>query len=547
MYNIGKLAFSQFVESAVAVFPGLYTVKWAVTFYHKSGGIKKDFAIGQSESTIKQISFETNKKLLGACTIEFSQIDFPFDPDDYLEIKYKGNLVYTGIIDDTGDIKDGKLKIIPYHQKLKELFYNGSLTEKISVILQTIVQALEGDTDIFWNPFLVDIETADDVEIQVDYTGYEYPYSIFDKLVGKLNDREWGVDENNFFVVYKVNEVVDHVFLNGADPVYSKIDAKINWSKVSATRHQVFMKSSGGGESARVGEVGYGGSYPILEIEDKLRKKESKFNIPEVITDTDDALDIAYQNLVYNSKTPLTIKLSDIDLDRYYPQIGDLITVEDETEYTMRTIINCDSLTNDDTTIQNAGFWSGATIDTTDFITNSSSITFTDEAIYDFGHLIRFYNPIKIGFMLKSDTAGAILQVDTGKTIDGYGLEAYGSKGYGLSDLETIDLWYNPKNIMIPNVGTWTYYDYNIESSPEIQFFGIRFIDGASAKVSIDRIQLYLPHRTRYTANVVKCNFLIGADSENCDIELNDYDLQANDLLFKTNKRIEILESIQQS
>ena len=72
-----------------------------------------------------------------------------------------------------------------------------------------------------------------------------------------------------------------------------------------------------------------------------------------------------------------------IDLEQYFPEIGDLITIEDEPEEILKEIITCESTTNwtdGDCTIA---------LDSADYVKGSGSVEFSgtgspSSIIYDF-------------------------------------------------------------------------------------------------------------------------------------------------------------------
>lgn len=522
--------------------PSTTAYNWRVILFHSDGGFHADWQLGQDDCPIVKLDFELNEYLCGAGSIEFSYLDFPIHADDYVEIYYQNFLKYRAIVENSVDPKGGKVKLIPYSQRLKELLYNGSFSAKtLSEIFQTIIEAKQSDTDIVWNSTFIDTGSVD--TFSPDYLGYEYPKKIFDELIEKADDRYWGIRPDNYFTIYPFSTTADYNFFQDETPVCAKVTVSKDYKNIKATRYQVFKKTSGSGESTRIGEVGYGGSYPVLDIETLVRKKEQKFTVSELILDNSEALGIAYSYLTAQT-IPVSVKLADVNLEVYFPQIGDMITVQDLEEKVLRNIIDCETTTN----------WTGATLDTADYTEGSSSITFSGSAsptdiVYDFGKIERWYHPEKIGFMIKGTYAGDYLEASVASYRNGgYGAGTYGANEYGTGQSEANDyLWETTYIINIFTGGLWQWFEAAMTSN--FRYFGIRFrsTPTAASTINIDEISLFLFHRNTYTQNVVQAKFQITEKGENVDVSLNEYDLQANDEIFAIERQLEKLEAVQQA
>lgn len=553
MFRISTQGIGTAIQSPLSSIdkPGNY-FEWDISLYYKDGGKKRTWYLGQDNSPLHNMSFELNEHICGSGSMEFSYLDFPIDADDYIVVRYKGQNVYRALIDNTVDPKGGKIKLEPFHIRFREILINDTFTTAtIEYILESIITDNQDETKIQWLDGFIDIDDTDTYTL--DYSGYDNIKKIIDELVKKLDDRYWGTDANNIFRVYTPDSVVTEDYFYTLDPKYTEINVKTNWSKIKATRYQVFKKVIAGGESERIGEVGYGGSYPAVDAEDFLRTKEAKFNVSEYIASDSEALDIAYQNLVVETETPQNIKVKNFDINELLDSvgtnpIGKLIKVQDREEIILRTIINCNALTNDDTstTIYDSGAWSGATIDTSDFVDGSGSITFSSGSIvYDLGNIISFKEPTRIGFMIKSTIAGNYLEMSTGQEINGWGAGTWGLGAWGINTFGSDDLWNTTREINIPTGSVWTFIDVPIIDT-ELRYFGIRFTDSTSATINVDRIQMYLPARSEYEQNIIKASFVIQNDLLNTSVDMNKYALQANDLLFIADKKIDKLEAIAQ-
>jgi hypothetical protein len=214
---------------------------WDVGFYHKSGGLKKDLYIfGSTDCPIKSIQFELNKRIMGAGVMNLSFVDFPIHADDFVILTYKGTTAYRGLIDHAPDPKQGKLKLVPYSRRYKELLINKTYTtQTASAMLQDIVEDLQSDTGITWNSDLVSTGESTTYTKVFEYVTAE---KAVKEIVGELSDREWGVNVNNVFTVYTPNTTVDEMFFQSYEPIFTSVEAKYNWNKIKATRYQVLRK-----------------------------------------------------------------------------------------------------------------------------------------------------------------------------------------------------------------------------------------------------------------------------------------------------------------
>lgn len=540
MLRFSQTAFSRSIISDTFVNLPLQSFLWRVQWYHKTGGIKRDWFLGASGCPISKLNFEMNLKIMGAGTISLAYLDFPVDADDYIKVWYNGTLVYKAFVENSVDAKGGAVKLIPYHQKFSNILYNGTFAAKtVSFIFQTIVQAVQADTGVVWISDYVDTGSVD--TLTLDYSGYESPKKIFDELTGKLDDRYWGVDVNNIFRVYTFDTDISKNLFN-EDGTYTEIEVEVDYSKIEATRYQVFKKTAGAGEASWIGQVGYGSGYATLtDIENQIGKIEKKFTVSEVIASTPEALGIAYNNLVAQAVTPKTIVIKNLNLSKAFPEIGDYITVQDRTELIMETIVECDTAT---------GWIGSVSLDTSSFIEATGSIRFTvsaigNEFIFDFGELKRFYYPFKISFMGKATVPGQYVSWSTAGFIEQYpsGVCSAGVCGVstGISDY----LFGTSYPINIYTGGVWQLYEKDITDS-DFQYIGFKVtsLPTGYQYFWIDRIQLYLYSRQSETANVVKLSVTIDQKGDNAIMTLGQYDLQANNAAFKDERKIEKLESI---
>jgi hypothetical protein len=544
VHIISRQGISEYIQSDFIDNRPELTLKWAVSWYHSSGGLKKKWFMGEDGCPIESIEFEMNERLCGAGKITLAYVDFPIDADDYVIVSHNGIKRYRALVVNTADPKGGEIELMPFSIRFQELLYNGSFTtETVAEIFQTIVEDKFDDTGIVYNSVYIDTGSTEPVPIEYEY---EACSKIFKDLMKRLDDRYWGVDVNNILHIYADNTEIDQYLYQTDNPIMTEIEVDKDYDDIKVTRYQVYKKSGTSGQTARVGQVGYGGSYPILAIEKILRMKEDKIPVSEVLSDAE-ALDYAYAKLQAETQIPLSINMSNLDLSRYYPQVRHLVKCQDRTETILRTIIDCESTTG----------WSGdvtISLDTDDYCEGSGSISceFTGAVhniSYDLSELKHWKNIQKIGFMMKADYAGDYLE-----------LFAYSGESPTIDSMtNTIDSYTNYIDVIgstydftqtfhIPTGAVWTYYEFDVSEYPAFRFVGIRCIDSppASSTINIDRIQIYDDYRTEYEANVREVKFIIDSGGGKCEAVLNKVNSGANDLLFALDEKIKRIEAVNQ-
>lgn len=496
-----------------------YAFAWAVGFYHKSGGLKKDLVIfGSTQCPIKNMKIELNKRLMGAAVINMSYIDIPYHADDYVIIDYKGNTIYRGLVDHAPDIDKGQLKLVPYSKRLKEVIINKTYTaQTASAMLNDIITDVQTDTSISWNSDLIDTGETTTYSKIYNYVPAEKAIS---EIVSELSDREWGVTVNNVFSVYQPSTGIDDMYFQTPNMPYSAVKAKINWNKIDATRYQVLQKVTGG-KVERAGEVGTGGLYPAISLEALVRKKEKTFTIDTFVSSTE-ALDLAYSHLT-SQIIPETISVKNFNVDRKFLGIGERIQVQGAEEKVLKTIVDCDSTTN----------WTGATLDTTDYTEGSGSISFSasssgDQIVYDFGEVENFRYPERFGMMVKGSVVGSYLEL-------------------GFSN-DSSTLFDNAIPVPIYTAGVWQYRDF--PRTTGFRYWGLNTSSGPGSvsTVKVDQISAYLFDRKLYTGNVVKMDLDISPENDRlCNLTLSEYDEIANQNAIDLQKRVESIETVNKS
>jgi hypothetical protein len=543
VFIIGRNALGESLNPTADQATLLDYYQWNVNWYHKSGGRKKSFYIGMDNVPIQQLHFEKNKKICGAGKIKMSFVNFPIDADDYIEAYYEGTLKYRALVDNSIDPKGGDVKLVPYSQRYSELLVNENYTsQSIESIVQDIVEDSQTDTGIGYNSAFIDTGESDNYSYNFNYKDIK---GAINQVTEKLDERWWGVLPSNTFTIYANNSTVDYILTDETERAYKEVKRTKNYERIKETRREVFKKDTAGNKEY-IGQVGFGGSYPALSIETLVRKKVRTYDIAESNLSSGDALDIAYEDLKKIATYGETIKITDLDINKYDLDIADRVKIVDGYEKVLETIIDCDSITS----------WTGATLDTTDYVEGSGSVSgsgyspTTSVITYDFGETMRYNNPEFIQFMVKTDE-------NTGNLLE-----------FAFSN-DSSTLWDSPNDIWINTASVWQTVTYDCTNCTSFRYFGLRykstltldqryfnnigsmmfghsFKDApSSVNFNIDRVQIYHYSKNEYTGNVVQLNYKIDKFGTHVDVNLNDYDEQANSIQMALDRRVEKIDTIQ--
>lgn len=545
MWYVGECAVDEtYVISGIAAEVFEYYYEWLIDFYHSSGGKKSSWFFGMDNVPIESMSFEYNKHIVGAGDMVLNFVDFTIDANDRVKIWYKNNLVYQGIVDSTPDEKEGKIKLVPFSEQFSERIINMSFSSQtISNMMYDLVT--EYDLGINWNTDKINIANNDLYTIEFKYKKIN---TCLDDLATRMNDREWGVDVNNNFCVYNPSTTLRKVLFQAEDKLYTEVETKNNNDKIKETRYYQVMNKGAGGKQVPVGNVGYditGGTYPILSIEKIARRKDGTYTMSNDGVSSSMAKDFAYAKLQSLTNNGQSVKIKNVRYDKYQGEIGDTIRVVDDWERALITVEDCNSITD----------WTNAELYTDDYVSGSGCIQMkgtdpTDTAIVkDLGELKRFKNIDHLEFMIYSDE-------DNGNTIE-----------MSLSNSSST-LFTNLYQIFIDSPNVWERKKVKITET-EFRYIGFRLnskriisrnwnsvdinVVGESAYPAewtiyrFDRIRIYGYCRNEYEGNIVQTKFKIDKKGIDYEIILNDYDLQANDELFRIQKEIENLKAIQTS
>ena len=112
------------------------------------------------------------------------------------------------------------------------------------------------------------------------HSPYRLQCGVKHVLTSLMNDGHTFAYRNNLVekassLLNAPSEEIDDLLLQNAAPLFSEVDRKLNPGKIKATRLEVYRKNTAG-NTIYCGQVGYdgpGGDYPVLPIEDLMRKK----------------------------------------------------------------------------------------------------------------------------------------------------------------------------------------------------------------------------------------------------------------------------------
>lgn len=527
---------------------------WKIDWYYKDGALKKSLLFG-IEGNIKNFEIELNERIQGAVTIEFNFIDFLIHMKDIVEIFYRGVKKYTGYISSMPDSKGGKINIDPRHTIFDRLLYNGSFENKtLRYIFKTIVQSKQSITGIIWNDFYVDID--DETEYSFDYN-YENCKKIFDDLKDLLDDTKWGANENNIFVVYQDEDTVTKIFDNQN---FISVETEESYDDIDATKLQVFQKDIND-DTVRIGEVGYGGDYPTIALEEKIYQKEGTLNIDVPDLTETECLDFAYSKLT-SLQSGISGNVKGFNLDSWFPQIGKKIKLNDKIYPVNFNLLNCKLLTAD----AQYNFFSDGNdkwdcsfgalaLDSVNYINNSKSIKYTNTVSnkfwYDFENGFIVNNTQKINIALRSnkvlnltikinyiDKSSTYIDVNKNNYVDSSG-NVY------VSQNETLSIIHN-----VSNINRWLFiaipFNFSIVKILKIEF---SFEDQLSSTIiNIGNVSMFADFRNEIEGTVKKAKIKIDAKNNKlCNITLNKYNKELNNNFFRLEKKIKEIEAISQS
>lgn len=467
---------------------------------------------------------------MGKASLKFSKLDFPLKSGDNIKIYYKGKLKYQGFIEGEPDIANTKIKLSPYSKKFEGSLYNydySSTSVTYQTIIQDVLQDKLSQTGVFYNASLLSINSTNTINPNYEYQSMK---TVLNEISEQIDDRDDGVDENNFYYIKKYSTNIDITIYNDALPHYTNVTITTNDDKIKATRYQVYQKSTTTGEVLRLGQVGYDtstGTYPQLAIENRVGIIEKKYTAPTGLNSTN-ALYFAYQKLISQTDVPTNIKIKNLNLNNFDDiALFKKIRIWKAETLHWNTIIDCDSTSN----------WSEPVSLSTDAKSGDYSITFSDSLVhYRYNEMKKWNKITKIGFWLKCTKMGSsFLTFSIGENYrQGYSQEEYSGGFYSAGTFSTVtetfsSTAYYEYTVSIRGINIWQWVETPIEYD---KFRTINFANtDTSAIIQIDDISLYQYYRQYNDGNIISIDYDIGSDL--ATVEAGEYDRLLNDEFFK--------------
>lgn len=560
---------------------------WLVKFFNKTGFLKREFFLQSDNCPITKMKFKINQQGPANGTIDFAFLDWTIDKNDIVEVYYKTNLLYVGMIDSKCDDDGGSVSIVPLRSRLKELLFDKqSYYDVVSAagmfrnILVTPKNAQHGIlyTEYSLDPTfaikaadtpLLDPEEDDDgqtVALKYDDTDLE---TMLDNLVETVDsDAYWGVDEyRNFFVKYPETEISGRLFV-GDTPDYADIKVKTNYKNVKLTRAKVYRKGDQdrkkiiGGETiddpepedVYCGKVGYEendyydnqGNHietgtvkypPATWLENECGEIEDVVTVSTVCRN-ETALDYAYNKIVAQ-QIEKTITVSRLNVDKFFPHVGKKIQVEKQyNKKILWTLADCENvLLYPYPPNKPIKGWFNDTPGSypqqdTKAIEGRKSIIvsgFSSECVFPLEEERQFdgIEFIEVYYCVKSliPFGDPIFSVTAYK--DDRQTLAADTASVNVSS-DDVDKW---KCLIIPITGSFRWLSFRLHC------YGY---------VRIDRIRVYSYTKQLFTGYITESSWTVDGHGYNCDITLGNYDVAINDTLQTLEWKIKMLENIKE-
>ena len=487
----------------------------------------KKFYIGSENCSILEGDF-TDASIGGLQTgsLKYHTFDIPFWHRDKIDIYYNGKIKYTGFVDGVPDVQNDKVEISPYSKNLDAtLYYHDYSSTSISYqsIIQDILTTKSTQLNINYNASFIDTGTTVLINPKYEYLTCK---KILEDLNDQIDNRDSGIDYNNTWYIKAYSTNIDYYIYCDDKPFYEKLTYKIDDKKVKETRSQVFQKTTSN-NSVRRGSVGYSTSstsYQPLTIENRVGIKESKITAPQGLA-TSDCLDFAYKKLIAKTDVPENIKVDNVDMRRFEPETFKKVRIYKAEALIWHTIIDCET----------TSYWNN-TFCSTNAKIGTYSLYFSGACQYNFPETAAYKRLKKIGFYIKSNIAGNILNVSFLQTASSsleWGVGKWSASGWSNNPT----LLQNNK-IYIEVANQWQWVDYNVEfnSLHTISLYSII----SSAVISLDEFKVLSYHRQYYDGNIIKIGYEIGSDF--CDLEIGNFNQFLNDDFFRLEKKVQEME-----
>jgi hypothetical protein len=488
--------------------------KLSVELRTSQDGLKKRWNYSQeSNNPIESITFDLTEKGCGILKMVFSELSTPIEASEIIKVYMRDVLVYDGIVDNDVDMSNPVVTASPFWKRFEEVVYSHTFSgsDTPEDILSTVIAAVESSTGVSWNAVKVDFGAYTPV-VAVTYASVTVK-DIIDSMVSMSGSTlYWGVDTNRDFFVktYDNTKALSFSFYAKDNADFEKVSITEDYSKINMTEAVVYKKVSGGGEGAHVGQVGRSDtpSYPPLSIADKIRQKVGKYTASEYVTDTT-ALVWAYEELKKQADRALTVKISGINTDVVIPLPGDRVLAEDDFKKAMEIAVDCTTATG----------WTNATPDSTgkgkDGGTSIKLFNTAADSSYDFGRDVGWYKQKKIGFYIIAPS-GTVIEV----------------KFTGTTKISTFKFEVLDNNLL-------SYYDFDV--THKFRYITFTYVTG---NIYVDDIQVFCETKRQETVIIKKTTIKITDAGINCDVEGGDVINYESHVLAELNRKIKILEAI---
>lgn len=532
-----------------------------ILFSTREGIPIREVYIGADNNPITKIKWKTNQQGMANATIDFAFLDFTLDKNARVDIFWKNNHIYQGLIDERCDDDGGSVKVVPRRQRLKEtIFERRSLSgnwSAVDLLTNVILTNKSSQHGIGYNSNKIDadffLKLSRYIMVAPNFEDSDLEKTIDDLVSTVDSDAEWGIDESGIFFVSYPGTKLKITLFAGETGDYNNIKIKTSYGNVKFTRALVYRKGDTRetindvanerqeDEDVLVGTVGYPtnwfltddwdstthqwrketddtDTYPqALWLENECGVIEDIVSVPTVCQNST-ALDYAYQQ-IKSQQIEKTITITGLNVEKYYPHIGDLIQVEKEYgKKILWTLCDCEA-----TSKPNEWRWLGATKDETKAIEGTSSLKLQASiaggasfsiipqfsVLFDGIEFIEFYCYLGDN----QPTTLNILPLGSGYT------------GGTVTVTLTPNLW---QRVKIPITGS---------------FYGIRF-DTASWNVNIDRIKVYSYCKQTFRGNIKEVSWTVDGKGSQCDVTLGNYDVSVNDTLQSLEWKLKMLENI---
>jgi len=487
----------------------------------------KKFYIGSENCSILEGEFsEASIGGLQTGSLKYYTFDMPFWHRDKVDIYYNGKIKYTGFVDGVPDVQNDKVEISPYSKNLDAtLYYHDYSSTLVSYqsIIQDILTTKSTQLNINYNASFIDTGTTTLINPKYEYLNCK---KVFEDLNDQIDNRDSGIDYNNTWYVKAYSTTIDYYIYYDDNPVYEKLTYKIDDKKIKETRSQVFQKTTSN-NSVRRGSVGYSTSstsYQPLSIENRVGIKESKITAPQGLA-TSDCLNYAYQKLISKTDIPENIKVNNIDMRRFEPEPFKMVHIYKAESLIWHTIIDCET----------TSYWTNV-IPSTIAKVGTYSLYFNNACQYDFSETAVWKRPKKLGFYVKSNNQGNILNVSFLRD-DSSSLEwSYDSWSIGAWSAKPVLLQTNKVYIETPNQWQWIDFNTDFNSLNTISFWS----SITTAVFYLDDFKVLSYYREYYDGNIIKIGYEIGSDY--CDLEIGNFNQFLNDDFFRIEKKVQELE-----